>query len=82
MASSTRLPMKTILLTTTLVAGASISRLNLKSLLLSTFTGPGSYSRILVTAIVLANLKNVPFAWHVSLAFPVTFVHKHRQNVN
>ncbi|KAH7407912.1 hypothetical protein BKA64DRAFT_721658 [Cadophora sp. MPI-SDFR-AT-0126] len=64
MASATRLPLRTIAFTTALVISAGASRVSFRKLALSTFTGPGSYSRIVAALIVLANLKNVPFAWH------------------
>ncbi|KAK0116619.1 hypothetical protein ONS96_012475 [Cadophora gregata f. sp. sojae] len=64
MASATRLPLKSIAFTTALVVSAGASRVSFKQLALTTFTGPGSYSRIVAALIVLANLKNVPFAWH------------------
>jgi len=65
MASATRLPLKSILFTTAIVASTGASRVNLRNLLIRTFTGPGSYSRIAAILIVLANLKNVPGTWHV-----------------
>ncbi|TVY30589.1 Uncharacterized protein LHYA1_G000550 [Lachnellula hyalina] len=64
MASATRLPLKSILFTGTLVLGIGASRVNLRSHALSFFTGSGRNSRILAAVILLANLKNVPFAWH------------------
>lgn len=70
MASATRLPLKSIAFTTALVVAAGSSRINLRALLTSTFTGPGSYSRIAALLVVVANLKNVPFAWHVSSSSP------------
>jgi hypothetical protein len=66
MASATSLPLKSIAFTTALVVTAGTSRLNIQSLLVKTFTGPGSYSRIAVLAVILANLKNLPWVWHVS----------------
>lgn len=65
MASATRLPLKSILFTTAIVASTGASRINLRNLLIRTFTGPGSYSRIAAILIVLVNLKNVPGTWHV-----------------
>ncbi|KAF8851908.1 hypothetical protein BDZ45DRAFT_678732 [Acephala macrosclerotiorum] len=64
MASATRLPVKSIALSTAIVLAAGSSRLNLRNLIINTFTGPGSYSRIAAALLVLANLKNVPWAWH------------------
>ncbi|TVY91596.1 Uncharacterized protein LAWI1_G001783 [Lachnellula willkommii] len=64
MASATRLPLKSILFTGTLVLGIGASRVNLRSHAISFFTGSGRNSRILAAVILLANLKNVPFAWH------------------
>lgn len=68
MASATRLPLKSIAFTTTLALGVGASRVDLRNLLLRMFTGPGSKSRIAFAFIVLLNLKNVPFAWHVCLS--------------
>ena len=64
-------PLKTVLFTATLLAGVGAARLNIRNLLVRTFTGSGSYSRIIATILVLANLKNVPFAWHVRLPSPI-----------
>ncbi|TVY47923.1 Uncharacterized protein LOCC1_G001625 [Lachnellula occidentalis] len=64
MASATALPLKSILFTGTLVLGIGASRANLRSQATSFLTGPGRNSRILAAVILLANLKNVPFAWH------------------
>lgn len=69
MASAARIPLKTVLFTATLALGVSASRVNLRDFLIRTFTGPGSYSRIIAATLVLANLKNVPFAWHVGSPF-------------
>ena len=68
MASATRLPLKSLAFTTALVLSAGASRVNLRNLIINTFTGPGSYSRLAAVLLVLANLKNVPFAWHVRIA--------------
>ncbi|KAF4637236.1 hypothetical protein G7Y89_g856 [Cudoniella acicularis] len=64
MASATRLPLKSILFTASLVVGVGASRLRLRTLLLNTFTGPGKYSRIAAFLVILANFKNFPFVWH------------------
>ncbi|KAG4434676.1 hypothetical protein IFR05_009851 [Cadophora sp. M221] len=64
MASATRLPLKSIAFTTAIVVSAGASRVSFRNLAISTFTGPGSYSRIVAFLIVVANIKNVPFAWH------------------
>ncbi|RDL37485.1 Thioesterase ester dehydrase-isomerase [Venustampulla echinocandica] len=64
MASATRLPLKSILLATSLVLGVSASRIQLRSAVLNTLTGPGKYSRIAVILVIFANIKNVPFVWH------------------
>jgi hypothetical protein len=74
MASASRLPLKSLAFTTTLVLALGISRTNILNVLLNTFTGPGRYRRIAVTVILLANLKNLPFGWHVSfMAFQFLF---------
>jgi hypothetical protein len=65
MASATSLPLKPILFTTSLVLGIGASRVGLRDLLLKTVTGPGKYKRIGVILFVVANIKNVPFFWHV-----------------
>lgn len=66
MASATRLPLKSLGFTIILVAGAGASRANLRKVLIDTFTGPGSYSRIAVVIALLLNFKSLPFVWHVS----------------
>jgi hypothetical protein len=65
MASATRLPLKSILLTASIILGVGATRPTAKKAMLSIFTGPGKYSRIAAFLIVLANLKNFPFVWHV-----------------
>lgn len=70
MAPATRLPIKTITFSAVTAIGAIAARANLQNLFISTFTGPGSLSRIIAAVVVLANLKNVPFAWHVRLPSP------------
>ncbi|KAK6584033.1 hypothetical protein PZA11_003763 [Diplocarpon coronariae] len=70
MASASSLPLKSIAFTTALVVGAGASQISIRRFLANTFTGPGSYSRMLATLIVLLNLKNAPFAWHVRLPPP------------
>lgn len=65
MASATSLPVKSIAFTTSLLAGVTASRVDLQKLVVSNFTGPGSKSRIFAALVILANLKNVPSAWHV-----------------
>ncbi|KAH8685907.1 hypothetical protein BGZ60DRAFT_441307 [Tricladium varicosporioides] len=64
MASATRLPLKSVLFTATLVVGVGASRLHLRTILRNTFTGPGKYSRIAAVLVILANFKNVPYVWH------------------
>ncbi|TVY82574.1 Uncharacterized protein LSUE1_G002062 [Lachnellula suecica] len=64
MASATNVPIKSILFTTALGVGIGASRVNLQSTLTSFLTGPGRNSRIIAAAILLANIKNVPFVWH------------------
>jgi hypothetical protein len=66
--------MKSIAFTTALALSFAASHVNLRSLIITTFTGPGRYSRIAALAIILANLKNVPFAWHVSILFLLAFL--------
>lgn len=65
MASATALPIKTIAFTAAVVVSVGASKINLPNLIIHTFTGPGKYSRIAALALVLANLKNLPGAWHV-----------------
>lgn len=69
MASATRLPLKSIAFTTAVVAAAGISHVNIQKLLSDVFTGPGSYSRIAATVVILANLKSLPGVWHVCSPF-------------
>ncbi len=65
MAGATKISIRTVaaLAAVSVVFGAS--KVNLKSLVLGTVTGPGNVSRILALVVVLANLKNLPFVWHV-----------------
>ena len=70
MASATRYPIKTVGFTAAVLIAAGASRVNVKKLLESTFTGPGSYSRVVAAVVILFNLKNAPWAWHVSLSIP------------
>ena len=72
MASATAINIKTVPTKTIgalLVAGAGygLSRLDVRSTFLNVFTGPGSTSRIIAIVIVLANIKNFPYVWHVSI---------------
>ncbi|KAJ8066911.1 hypothetical protein OCU04_004296 [Sclerotinia nivalis] len=64
MASATRLPLKSILFSTAVVAAAGVSHVNIQKLLVDTLTGPGCYSRIAATVVILANLKGLPGVWH------------------
>ncbi|KAI9649441.1 hypothetical protein NHQ30_002017 [Ciborinia camelliae] len=64
MASATRLPLKSIIFTTAVVAAAGASHVDIEKLLVDIFTGPGSYSRIAATVVILANLKSLPGVWH------------------
>ena len=66
MASATRLPLKPIAVSAAVVFTVIASRANLYKHLLNTVTGPGKYSRIFAITLILANLKNAPFAWHAS----------------
>lgn len=63
MASAASLPLRALApaVAALLGAGAYASRAQIKSFL----TGPGSYSRILVLVLLGANVKNLPFVWHV-----------------
>jgi len=55
--------------TTTALAHIAAFLLTLRDFFVESFSGPGSYSRIVATLFVLGNLKNVPFAWHVRFPF-------------
>ena len=55
-------------MTTTALAHISALLLPFRDLFVASFSGPGSYSRLIPTLFVLGNPKNVPFAWHVRLA--------------
>lgn len=68
MASASRLPLKSIAFSAAVVVAASASKINLRKIITNTLTGPGMYSRIVAVVVVLANLKNVPWAWHVRTA--------------
>lgn len=72
MASATGLPYKSIAAVG--IAGLTLgaSHVDVKGLILKLVTGPGSYSRIAAALIILANIKNLPFVWHVSFpSFPI-----------
>jgi hypothetical protein len=47
--------------------GYGMTKVDFKRIVLKTVTGPGSTSRIIAILLVLANLKNVPLAWHVRI---------------
>lgn len=47
------------------VAGLSMARVDLKTLVLNFATGPGRTSRILLALFVLTNWKSMPFVWTV-----------------
>lgn len=72
MASIARLPVGKIAAVAALGLGLSLSRTNVKAVLVSTFTGSGSTSRIIAILLLLANLKNLPFAWHVRIPAVLT----------
>jgi hypothetical protein len=63
MASGARLPLRSLAFTGALALSVVASRMSIRNALLNTFTGP---SRVLAALFILANIKNVPFAWHVS----------------
>jgi hypothetical protein len=67
MASTARLPLKSIAFATSLILAAGTSQIQLRDLIFRTFTGPGSYSRIAIIGVLLANLKNAPLVWHVGV---------------
>ena len=52
-------------MTTTALAHISALLLPFRDLFVASFSGPGSYSRLIPTLFVLGNPKNVPFAWHI-----------------
>lgn len=66
--SASRLPLRSI--AAVLAAALSVGAWKTKPFVASFLTGPGSYSRILALAVVLANYKNFPFVWHVRLPPP------------
>jgi len=65
MASATSMPMNVILTFTAILLAVGISQISLYTLFITTFTGPGSYSRIFAIFLLLINLKNAPIMWHV-----------------
>jgi hypothetical protein len=65
MASAASLPLKSIGFASAILLAAGGSRIQFRDLLVRTFTGPGRNSRIAVIALVLANVKNLPFVWTV-----------------
>lgn len=62
------MPIKAIAVAVTIAMAYGATRINVRALLTSAFTGPGSISRIIAIVLVLCNLKNLPFIWHVSTA--------------
>ncbi|RQM05610.1 hypothetical protein DH86_00001652 [Scytalidium sp. 3C] len=64
MASAAALPLRTLTFTAALVVVAGASRLPVRGLLEQWYTGPGKYSRIAATLIILLNIKNFPGMWH------------------
>jgi hypothetical protein len=71
MAGATKISIRTVAALAVVGVGFGVSKANLKSLVLNTVTGPGNVSRIIALVVVLANLKNLPFMWHVCTAFPM-----------
>ena len=69
MAGATKISIRTVAALAVVGAGFGASKVNLKSLVLNTVTGPGNISRIIAFIIVLANLKNLPFVWHVCTSY-------------
>lgn len=66
MAGATKISVRAVAVLVAVGLGYGATKVNFKALLLNTLTGPGSVSRIVALAVVLANLKNLPFVWHVS----------------
>jgi hypothetical protein len=75
MAGATKISVRTVAALVAVGVGYGASKVNLKALLLQTITGPGSGSRIIALAVVLANLKNLPFVWHVSAFRPCSYIY-------
>lgn len=65
MASAASLPLKSIGFVSTILMAAGGSRIQFRDLLVRTFTGPGRNSRIAIIALVLANVKSLPFVWTI-----------------
>ncbi|KAI0994684.1 hypothetical protein K3495_g13497 [Podosphaera aphanis] len=59
------MPFFSRLVLSSLVITAIISRLRFLRYVLRFFTGPGRYSRLLATAVIIANVKTLPFIWHM-----------------
>jgi hypothetical protein len=66
MASAASLPLKSIAFVSSIILAAGGSRIQYRDLLVRTFTGPGSYKRTALIALLLINIKNWPFVWTVS----------------
>ncbi|RFU28535.1 hypothetical protein B7463_g7803, partial [Scytalidium lignicola] len=64
MASAAALPLKTMTFLAALGTAAGVSRLELRALVEKMYTGPGKYSRMLMTLFILGNIKNLPGMWH------------------
>jgi hypothetical protein len=65
MAGATKISIRTVAALAAVSVVFGVSKVNLKSLVLNTVTGPGNVSRIMALVVVLSNLKNLPFVWHV-----------------
>jgi hypothetical protein len=65
MVGATKISIRTVAALAAVSVAFGVSKVNLKSLVLNTVTGPRNMSRIIAIVVVLANLKNLPFVWHV-----------------
>jgi hypothetical protein len=71
MAGATKISIRTVAALAAASVAFGVWRVNLKSLVLKTVTGPGNVSRIIALVVALANLKNLPFVWHVCPLCPL-----------
>ncbi|RKF77869.1 4-hydroxybenzoyl-CoA thioesterase [Golovinomyces cichoracearum] len=59
------LPLKVIVFLMSWIAVFGTSHPKIPQFITSIFSGPGSYSRILVVVLLIVNLKNFPLIWHL-----------------
>lgn len=67
-----RLPVRQLLLVFAWLLVIASSRTRLPRYVAEYFSGPDKYSHIILTTILLINIKCLPFVWHVILPLSVS----------